>query len=191
MMIDHLSPEARKARTASELKRRSFWPKLALVDGKLVLTHPHRGGYKARRDLAAYIAKELSQLRWNSKECRWEGPPELLPKILASFSQAGEVQLHLDNTLEQEKPALPNRVTLTVQYPSSRRYLRDRGKIVEVQQDDGESRPPRNGFTDPDTAGRYLESRGYEFLETESRWLDRPNAGFRRRRRQVFRLAVA
>lgn len=87
---------------------------------------------------------------------------------------------------------MPDTVTLTVRFVSSGRYIfRSKGEIVEVQEGDEPTRPPKNGFTDPDAAGRYLEANGYRFVPAESGWLDRIRTTLRPRRKLVFRRVTA
>lgn len=182
-MTDHLSPEARKAMQASEIKRRSYWPGLARQGDKLILTHPHRGGYKHKADLAKYVKEKLPELQWDSKRGHWQAPLDeaTLGKVLNAFTQANEVQLNMAKSLTDD-----DTVALIVQYEASKRYLRSGGQLVGVQRNGDKPRPPK-GSVSPNEAGRTLESRGYEFAGSE--WLDRDT--FRPRQKWVFkRLAV-
>ena len=174
------SPDAQKAIRASELKRQSYWPGLAREGNKLILSHPHRGGQKARRDLATYVARELPEFQWDSKRGHWQAPLDeaLLIRVLDAFTQAKEVQLRLAKSLTAD-----DTVTLIVQYEASGRIIRSAGTVIRVQRNGDDPRPPKSSVS-PDNAGRLLEARGYKFVGNE--WLDRLGTTFRPRQKQVF-----
>lgn len=81
-------------------------------------------------------------------------------------------------------------IILIIQYESSRRYIHSKGKIIAVQEGDGEPRPPTN--PDPDAAYRWLAANGYEPVPAEFEFLagDWPGmTTFRPRKKQVYRKA--
>ena len=80
-------------------------------------------------------------------------------------------------------------ITLVVRYHTSKRYIRGGGHILSVQVDDNEPRPPK-GWTSGNKAGLWLESNGYQFNPTASKWLDRPGTTVQPRRKQVYRREV-
>lgn len=97
-----LSPRARKNVRASEMKRKTYWPKISKAETLLILERPLRFNWGGRKAFADYVHKKLPLFSFNSKLNQWEGPLtlEAWEQIVDRFTLAKELQVRLGEGIE-------------------------------------------------------------------------------------------
>lgn len=92
-----MDPKIQKARNASEMRRRSYWPALSKTDTNFVLKRPHRFHRNGRKNFTNYMYKELPLFGFNSKKNQWEAPLtlEAWQQVVDKFTLAKELQVRL------------------------------------------------------------------------------------------------